>query len=329
MGKTKRDWKEVIRRAIGAFKSGKYVYFYGAKDIELTMETMKALVAHSPAYFARYSSEEMAQIYRNSLGKRGIDCSGFTGWICTGDERYSIGQIENCSKYNSLAAGPTASILFTTWGGTGRHIGLDIGNGYTLQAGWESTDAAIREGRAGIILRRMDETAWERSGESNCVNYTGAYSPYEPTTELIKEVYGGDIPTPETWVGEAYGLAIVPVYKDASRKELLPEWSYLGAGNLFDVYGEAGELWYIRIAGKYYGYIPKVNCLRKTPKYKAHVITDLNLRVNAGSGYKSICVMRKGEEVQVCDEKPARDGKPWKYVIYKGTYGFCSAYYVK
>ena len=33
-----RKWNEVIDRAIAAYKSGDYVYLYGAKNVRLTSE---------------------------------------------------------------------------------------------------------------------------------------------------------------------------------------------------------------------------------------------------------------------------------------------------
>ena len=258
---TLRSWKTVINNAITAFKSGKYVYFYGAKDIVLTEENMNYLMAAEPTYFDRYNNEEKKQIIRNSLGKIGVDCSGFVGWVCTGDKQWSTGQINNCSKYTSVKDGVTGSILYTTWGGKGRHIGLDIGNGYCLQAGYESTDANIKAGRAGIFLSPIGNTAWEKSGESRVVNYTGAYSPYEPTTKLIEE-YTQPSKTPQ-WVAEATGLIDVrtePVIKNnifGKPKNALPQWPQLGKGNLVDVCDTTyAPGWsYVRIAGKCYGWV--------------------------------------------------------------------------
>ena len=66
------------------------------------------------------------------------------------------------------------SVLYTTWGGKGRHIGLDIGYGFCLDMGYESTDAAVREGRDSVRLTRIAETAWEKSGRSRVLDYTGA-----------------------------------------------------------------------------------------------------------------------------------------------------------
>lgn len=323
----KRKWNEVVDNAIKAFRSNDYVYLYGAKNVRLTSEAqIRQYFASEPAYFSRYTEAEKAQIIRNSLGHMAADCSGFTGWVCTGDQQYSIGQIGNCSKYNTLAAGPTGSILFTTWGGRGRHIGIDAGNGWTLQAGWESTDKAILEGRAGIILSRISDTAWERSGESNFVDYTGAFSPYPPTTQLIEDTFG---PTTEIWIGEAYGASLVPVYTNPDGKDLLPQYPYLATGNLFEVHDETTGFFRIWIAGKYAGWIEKRYCLRKTPQRTGTVTTDLHLRQNAGAQYKSLKIMPAGTVVQICDEKPASTGRPWYYIIIGGIYGFASAAYIK
>lgn len=256
-----RSWKTVIANAIRAFKSGEYVYFYGAKNIVLTEDTMKYLMAAEPVYFDRYNNEEKKQIFRNSLGKIGVDCSGFVGWICTGDKQWSTGQINNCTKYTTIAEGKPGALLYTTFHGAGRHIGLDIGNGYCLQAGYESTDANVKAGRAGIYLSPISDTPWERSGESAVVNYSGAYSPYEPTTKLIEEYV---LPSKKPkWVGEVTALINVrtePVIKnDINGYPLnaLPEYPMLGKGNLIDVCDDTKkEGWYyVRIAGKYYGWV--------------------------------------------------------------------------
>lgn len=257
---TRRKWSTVVDNGIKAYKSGEYVYFYGAKAIRLGDDNMDYLISQEPAYFSRYSQEEIRQIKANSRGKIGVDCSGFVGWVCTGDKRYSTGQIENCSRYNTLAKGPTGSILYTTWGGTGRHIGIDIGNGWTLQAGYESTDANVRTGRAGIILSTMGETPWERSGESNAVDYSGAVSPYGPTTELIEEAVGPS--KAPKWVGMATTTVNVRTSPEIRNdRQGLPEnqlraWPLLGPGNLVDVCDESQPGWcYVRIAGQYYGWV--------------------------------------------------------------------------
>lgn len=61
------------------------------------------------------------------------------------------------------------------------------------------------------------------------------------------------------WVG-SITLPPLPVRSAPSESaELLPDWPYLGQGNLVDVCGEVGAWCYIRIAGKYFGYIPAEN----------------------------------------------------------------------
>lgn len=131
------------------------------------------------------------------------------------------------------------------------------------------------------------------------------------------------------WVGEAYGLKLVPVYAQPTGAMALPQYPALATGNLFDVCDESNNRWYIRIAGQYYGWLDKAYCLRKTPYAKGTVTTDLHLRANAGTNYKSIAIMKGGTVVDICDVKNASDGKPWDYVIYKGQYGFASARYIK
>lgn len=324
-------WSTAVDKAIAAYRGKKYVYFYGAKNIVLTNEVMDYLISVEKNYFSRYSTEEIKQIKKNSFGKLGIDCSGFTGWICTGDERYSVGQIENCKKYNSIKDGPTGSLLFTTFGGTGKHIGLDIGNGYCLQAGYESTDKNIKEGKAGIFLSKITETAWERSGESNVVDYTGAHSPYEPTTKLVEEVFGKQDTYDgyRIWVGECYGMSKVPIYSKASSKSARCGWPTLATGNLFDVIGEDGSWYKIRIAAKYIGFIEKRYVLRKTPQFRGTVSTPLYVRKNAGTLYAKVAVLNEAQVVDVCDMKKALNGAEWYYIKFSGKYGFCAAKYVK
>ena len=151
-----------------------YAYFYGAKGVVLTDATMEALWKAEPAYFAKYNAQQKAQIFRNSRGKVGYDCSGFVGWVCTGDHQYSTGQINNCKLVTTPALGVAGSILYTTFGGRGRHIGLDIGYGWCLDMGYESTDAIVASGNDSVRLTRIGETAWEKSGQTRVLDYTGA-----------------------------------------------------------------------------------------------------------------------------------------------------------
>lgn len=173
-----RKWDEAIKNGMRAYTQREnYAYFYGAKGQTLTDAVMDRLIAASPVYFARYSAAEIEQIKRNSRGKIGYDCSGFVGWVCTGDQCYSTGQFGHSTyRTQDLAAGVAGSCLYTTWGGSGRHIGIDIGYGYCLDMAYESTDANIAAGRAGIRLYKISDNIvpWEWSFQSNVIDYTGA-----------------------------------------------------------------------------------------------------------------------------------------------------------
>lgn len=167
---------EAIKTALTMYRNrNAYCYLYGAKGAVLrTRQDVLNFFAAEPGYFAKYTNEEKEQIIRNSIGKIAFDCSGFTGWVCTGDRQWSTGQINNCSLITTPRDGVAGSLLYTTFGGKGRHIGLDIGYGFCLDMGYESTDAAIREGRDSVRLTRISETAWEKSGRSRVLDYTGA-----------------------------------------------------------------------------------------------------------------------------------------------------------
>lgn len=164
-----------IQRGLDAYRNrAAYAYFYGAKGQVLTDAVMDALINAEKDYFSKYTAEQIRQIKNNSRGKIGYDCSGFVGWVCTGDRQWSTGQINNCSLITTPRDGVAGSLLYTTFGGKGRHIGLDIGYGFCLDMGYESTDAAVREGRDSVRLTRISETAWEKSGRSRVLDYTGA-----------------------------------------------------------------------------------------------------------------------------------------------------------
>lgn len=181
----KRTWDAAVKTALRAYTQSVYasnfVYLYGAKGVRLTSrDVIEQYFAMEPAYFARYNAEEREQIIRNSVGPNKIayDCSGFVGWLCTGDMQYSTGQIRNCSYVTGdLAKGVAGSILYTTYGGAGRHIGLDVGFGYCCDMAYESTDKFITQHKAGIRFYKIKDgiTPWEISGKSNVIDYTGAY----------------------------------------------------------------------------------------------------------------------------------------------------------
>lgn len=142
-------------------------------------------------------------------------------------------------------------------------------------------------------------------------------------------VVEGDSGNEPLWVGECYGMALVPVFTKPSVKASRCSWPTLATGNLFDVCGEENGFYYIRIAGTYYGYIEKQFVLRKTPEKKGTVTSAVYVRVNAGSGYKKIGVLGSGQIVEICDTKKAANGADWYYVKYGTGWGFSSAKYIK
>lgn len=177
-----RRWDEAVKTALTAHYQSIYydhfVYLYGAKGITLREESqIRELFKMEPQYFSRYSDAEKYEIIKNSIGKIAYDCSGFVGWLCTGDMRYSTAQFENShDKTQDTRLGPAGSILYTTYGGTGRHIGLDVGQGFCCDMAYESTDKNIREHKAGVRFYpiRAGICPWEWSAQSNVLDYTGA-----------------------------------------------------------------------------------------------------------------------------------------------------------
>lgn len=149
-------------------------------------------------------------------------------------------------------------------------------------------------------------------------------------------VVEGSEETYASWVGEAYGLAFIPVYKKPDASSERCGWPTLGVGNLFEVIGEDGEWFFIRIANEYYGYIRKIYVLRKTPAAKGEVTSDVYVRVNAGSNFAKMkdekgreMVLKKGQVVDICDAKKASTGRDWYYLLLGDRYGFSSSMYIK
>lgn len=131
------------------------------------------------------------------------------------------------------------------------------------------------------------------------------------------------------WVGECYGVQFAPVYQKPSTTSDRCSWPTLATGNLFDVVGEDGDFYSIRIANEHFGYILKPYVLRKTPKATGTVTSAVYVRQNAGAGYKAMGVLEAGQKVEICDTKKAANGADWYYIIYRDAWGFSSAKYIK
>ena len=171
-----KSWFQVVKDAIQMYHDrDKYAYFYGAKGQVLTKATMDALWAAEPKYFSKYNAEEKAQIYKNSLNKIGYDCSGFVCKV-TGETGYSKTIYAKRTKETTLEQGVAGQFLYTTFNDLGRHIGLDVGMGFTLDMGNESTDYMVSVHRDSVHLARINDTKWEHSFQTAAVNYDGSYS---------------------------------------------------------------------------------------------------------------------------------------------------------
>ena len=156
---------DVIKNAMQMYNDRyKYAYFYGAKGQRLTNSVMDSLIAAEPKYFSKYSKSEIATIKNYSLNKIGYDCSGFINAI-TGQSNYSTGYFEDCPVKTTPKEGVEGSCLYTTFGGTGRHIGIDIGKGFFLHM--------AKEGQS-VTFGKISDYAWEKSGQIKNVDYRGA-----------------------------------------------------------------------------------------------------------------------------------------------------------
>lgn len=170
-----KSWFQVIKDAVQMYiDRDKYAYFYGAKGVVLSDSVMQALWDAEPIYFRRYTAEQKRQIFNNSRGKIGYDCSGFVCTV-TGETGYSSLIYSKRTVETSLAEGVAGQFLYTTWGGAGRHIGIDAGMGFCLDMGYESTDENVRLHRDSVHLYKITEVAWEHSFQTAAVNYQGSY----------------------------------------------------------------------------------------------------------------------------------------------------------
>ena len=156
---------DVIKNAMQMYNDRyNYAYFYGAKGQRLTNAVMDALIAAEPKYFSRYSTNEIATIKNYSLNKIGYDCSGFINAI-TGQSNYSTGYFVECPIKTTPRDGVEGSCLYTTFKGSGRHIGIDIGKGFFLHM--------AKEGQS-VTFGKISNYVWEKSGQIKNINYKGA-----------------------------------------------------------------------------------------------------------------------------------------------------------
>lgn len=254
-----KSWFQVVKDAIEMYRNRDlYAYFYGAKGQKLTKATMDALWSAEPGHFKKYSATEKDQIYRNSLNKIGYDCSGFVCKI-TGESGYSQSIYAKRTKETSMADGPAGSFLYTTWGGAGRHIGIDAGLGFCIDMAYESTDANVAANRHSVRLSRIIDTAWEHSFQTAAVNYNGAYAT-DPNAAPIPV----PVPTPTTSVGQATtavnlrtGPGINNPVCDIDRNDGKGVRHVLYAGERVDIISQSGNWYQTNIEGKWQPWVCK------------------------------------------------------------------------
>lgn len=156
---------KLIQNALSVLNDkDRYAYFYGAKGQLLTDEVMDTLIRLESNYFSKYSRSQLIEIRNFSRNKIGLDCSGYITEI-SGIVGYSIGMYENCPIKTTPRMGVEGSLLFTTFGGKGRHVGLDIGYGFFLHFPKELHSCEIG---------KISNYPWEHSGQLSGIDYTGA-----------------------------------------------------------------------------------------------------------------------------------------------------------
>lgn len=153
---------DLISRAADLFSArDDFAYMYGAKGQVLTDSTIRALMAAEPVYYSKYTDEQLRKIYNFSIGRIGIDCSGFIN-LLTGQTNWSTGYfLESLNKTDPIR-GTWGNLLYTTFGGTGRHVGIDIGEGRFLHAPKEMHS---------IEMGMIADYPWEYSGQIKGVSY--------------------------------------------------------------------------------------------------------------------------------------------------------------
>lgn len=167
-----KSYARAVERAFNIWaRRDNFCYLYGAKGQRITPGLFEYLVKSEPAHFSKYTAEELERIKNNCIGKIGVDCSGLIAlcvdWL---PGTYSTGYYNNRKKdFESITAGTAGALVYTTFGGKGRHIGIDVGSGFFIHAGNEFD---------GVQLCKFSDYPgyWEKSFELNGVDYAGASS---------------------------------------------------------------------------------------------------------------------------------------------------------
>lgn len=168
------SWDKVVATAKSIYANrNDYAYFYGAKGQVLTEPVMNALIAAESAYFARrYTEDQIRNIKNYSIGKIGLDCSGFVcyvleqaGVITRSQWTYSTALIGMCNPRMEPLRIPAAGILYRCPPSTGRHVGIDIDGGKFLHMGREGCSVEIGDNHTnyweiGGCFPGIDYSTW-------------------------------------------------------------------------------------------------------------------------------------------------------------------------
>lgn len=164
------SFERAVRRAYEIYNNKEhYCYLYGAKGVKLTRSVLQYFVTKSPSYFSKWSADDFEKYLKENEGKIAVDCSGFVSlcfdWL---PKRSSINYFNHSAgEFNSFVDSVGGAMLYTTHHGAGRHIGIDVGSGFFIDAASEET---------GIRMCRFRDAPeyWEYCFKAEDTDYEGA-----------------------------------------------------------------------------------------------------------------------------------------------------------
>ena len=132
-------------------------------------------------------------------------------------------------------------------------------------------------------------------------------------TAAVTEI--GYSPTPK-WVGKAVKACKVYTLPSTTSTPL-KQWPALGVGNLVDVCDEDGRFWYVRIAGKYFGFVEK-DCLENAnPAPEPVPPVPVKIPFNGETTEKCTLRTGPGSNCVPCNIEK-NDGKGIRNYLYEG-----------
>ena len=85
------SWFQVCKKAIDMhLHRDLYCYIYGAKgELMSSEQRVWDFINAYPDHYKKFTSSELSEIVKNSVGRTAFDCSGFVDYV-TGETGYSI-----------------------------------------------------------------------------------------------------------------------------------------------------------------------------------------------------------------------------------------------